>query len=830
MARIISCSARVTQPLAEGWECLRTSADAAACPSDLGDDGTWYPASVPGTFAAALREAGQWNGEPPLELDDDDVWYRTRFFGTGRETLCFAGLATISDIWMNGAHVLHTDNMFRPYAIEIDARGENELYICFRSLRAWLRRQRGRARWRTRLAVPSSLRFARTTLLGRMPGWCPAVHPVGPWQPVWRERWNGPFRLRGVDARATFADGDGKLALCCELGGDVPEDLQGCIEIGGHTGRLEQVAPDRLAGALSLPGIAHWWPHTHGEPALHQARLRIGDIVCDLGPVGFRSIAVDRGADGNGFGLRVNGEAVFCRGACWTTPDLVTLAADTASCRALLEDMRNAGLNTVRIAGTMVYGSDDFYALCDELGLLVWQDVMLASFDYPATPEFRSSLTAELDAFVARTQLNVSLAVFCGGSEVLQQAAMFGLARDRIDDSLYSSVIPDTIGARRGDVVYVANSPSGGDLPFQPNKGVTHYYGVGAYLRPLHDARESDVRFASECLALANVPCRRTFEAMRVAGITEPGWKRGVPRDPGAAWDFDDVRDDYLATLFGIDPLRVRYADFERYLELSRAVSCVLMEQVVSEWRRLGSGCRGGLVWQWQDVALGAGWGIIDSVHRRKPAWHALQRACRPRQLIVTDEGLNGLALHVLNERETALHAVLRIECLQDGATVVRQAQCPVDLAPRSGLCLDAASLLPEFFDITYAYRFGPPAHDVTIATLSDSVSGELIADAFHFPDVAAVQPREIGLEVAVDRDSHGWYLRLLSHRLARYLHIDDASFMPQEDWLHLPPGRPRRIALQPAKDDAHAIPRGEVRALNMMRAVPYAGHAPRPD
>ncbi len=102
--------------------------------------------------------------------------------------------------------------------------------------------------------------------------------------------------------------------------------------------------------------------------------------------------------------------------------------------------------------------------------------------------------------------------------------------------------------------------------------------------------------------------------------------------------------------LFRVDPLQLRYADFERYLELSRAVSCLLMEQVFNEWRRVGSGCRGGLVWQWQDVSLGAGWGVIDGLHRRKPAWYALQKACRSRQLILTDEGLNGLAVHILNE------------------------------------------------------------------------------------------------------------------------------------------------------------------------------------
>jgi beta-mannosidase len=823
VARLISSSAASIVQLVDGWECTSTPQGAAGIPEQVPSDANWIPARVPGTYATALRAAGLWNGIDGLPLDDMDIWYRTNFSGGEEEALCFEGLATVADVWLNGHFVLHSNNMFLPCQGTVRTLATNELYICFRSLSQWLRARQGRARWRSRIASPPTLRFSRTTLLGRMSGWCPTVHPVGPWRAILRRRRTSPVQITELDARASVRDGDGYLDLRCIVDANAGGDVDAAVDLGEDSAKLVRVSPREFAGRLVVPRVALWWPHTHGVPHLYPAKLRLGDLQYDLGRIGFRQIDVDHGADGNQFCLRVNGVPVFCRGACWTTPDLVSLPSEAQSHRPWLEAMRDAGLNMVRVGGTMVYEADSFYALCDELGLLVWQDAMLANFDYPHTSEFQTSLAAELEHFLDRTQLIASLAVFCGGSEVLQQARMFGLHPDKVDDRLYRTVIPEVLARSRPDVVYVCNSPSGGDLPFQPNVGIAHYYGVGAYLRPLSDARSAEVKFAAECLALANVPCARTVDEMGVTSTTEPRWKRAVPRDPGAGWDFDDVRDHYLARLFKVDPLRLRYADFARYLELSRAVSCILMEEVIGEWRRSGSTCRGALVWQWQDVAVGAGWGVIDSLGRRKAAWYGLQRASRPRQVVLTDEGLNGLHIHIINESDAPLHGRLTLTCFKDSATPVRKAEQVITIEPRSAVRLASGALMPDFFDITYAYRFGPLAFDATVASLYDALSGAVIAEACHFPDNAALAPIDPGLEVAVEHDADGWALRLLSRRFVRFLHIEDTAFIPTENWVHLPPNREARIALSPGPE-AGAKPEGEVHGLNMDRIVRYSG------
>src|SRR5262249_934027 len=149
------------------------------------------------------------------------------------------------------------------------------------------------------------------------------------------------------------------------------------------------------------------------------------------------------------------------------------------------------------------------------------------------------------------------------------------------------------------DVPFVASTPTGGVLPFRLDVGVSHYFGVGAYRRPIEDARRARVRFASECLGFANVPCDQTIDEFMQGEVptNHARWKVRVPRDEGGPWDFDDVRDHYVRALFGIDPSGLRMTDINRYLELGRVATGEVMAAALAEWRRAGSECRGALVW-----------------------------------------------------------------------------------------------------------------------------------------------------------------------------------------------------------------------------------------
>ncbi|TAJ86848.1 MAG: glycoside hydrolase family 2 protein [Reyranella sp.] len=792
------------------WHLACTAPGSVQTPADLPALLDWIAAPVPGTAAQALREAGRWTLEDPLPLHDQDIWYRTRVDGNGRRLLRFNGLATLAEVWLNGRSILVGDNMFLIHEVEVDLAGDNELAIVFRSLDVELARRKGRARWRTALVENNALRQVRTTLLGHMTGWQPAVHAVGPWRAVELIGQMGAPHVRAKRIRATLDGDDGLLDVSLDIdsSGTRPEAR---LTVAGIDAPLEWTGEGQLRGRMRVPDVEKWWPHTHGTPTLHRVRLVVGDFEIDLGQVGFRSIDIDGGVDGRGFALRVNGQPIFARGACWSTADLVTLASDREALAPWLRQARDAHMNMIRVGGTMVYESDDFFALCDELGLLVWHDFMFANMDYPiADPSFRASVEREADQFLGRVQAHPSLAVLCGGSEVGQQTAMLGLPPSLWSSPLFDEILPGIAAARCPDVVFVAQSPSGGVLPFQVDTRVSHYYGVGAYRRPLEDARRADVRFAAECLAFANTPAAST--PARASDI--------VPRDRGAEWDFTRVRDHYLAQLYGVDAAKLQTEDPVHYLRLSRALSADLMEAVVAEWRRPASRCAGALVWMLKDLSPGPGWGVVDSSGIPKLAWHGLRRAFRPVQVALTDEGLNGLAVHLINETAAPVSAKLSLLCLQAGDVVVMKRECELTMPARSARTMSAAELIGSFFDITYAYRFGPPPLELAAVALDDAGTGARLGEAAYFPLGRSAITHDPGLSAKLERDGEGWSVVVQADRFAPCIQIEAPHHHAGDEGFHLLPGEQRRVKLLPAAGAGEKPPTGEVLSVAPKRAT----------
>lgn len=798
----------VRMPLDKGWSLARLPAGFCADPNDLKMSSfEWRDAVVPGTVAMSVHA----DIDLPGAYDTDDWWYRLTFAAppyapNSRLVLCMDGLATLAEVWLNGAPVLSSQNMFIGHRIDVShlLLAQNQLIISFRSISHAAKVTRSRPRWKTSLVDVQNLRWFRTTLLGRIPGWTPPIEPVGPWAAIGLEI-AAAISVDSVTIQSHVLAGNGRFIICAIVNLPALSRLgQARLILDNNTYPLDctQTAITTVSGDLTIPAVPVWWPHTHGAATLLAWSLEIDvdgvSYTLQRGKIGFKQIRADQSDSKVRF--VVNDLPVFCRGACWITNDFISLRGDPGKLREKLFLAKTAGLNMLRVSGTSAYESDEFYSLCDELGILVWQDFMFANMDYPvADAAFRANIEAEVHYQLGRLSQHVCVAVYCGGSEIQQQASMLGLACEQWESEFFDSTLEQFCSASHANVPYFPSSPFGGALPFHVGAGIAHYYGVGAYKRPIADVKSARVKFAAECLGFANVPDPETMDLM-LNGKTppphHPRWKSRAPRDNGAGWDFDDIRDHYLQSLFGLDPIALRSQNLERYYAISRVVSGEVMQRVFSEWRNPVNHCGGALVWFFADLWPGAGWGIVDSTGRPKAAYWFLKRAWAQQALRFTDEGLDGLNIHLINERNIPLDAAVEFDLLREGRSISASSKTTVHVPAQSSITIQADALLGHFADSNWAYRFGPPKHDVITARLIRDADGTILSEDFFFP---------MGLNLPMQRAqvveaSSEWLTRytvavtLLSDVFLQSVNIDCRGFSPDDNYFHLAPNQKKRI------------------------------------
>lgn len=803
-------------PLDADWQ-LCALAPGAGLPTAAAD---WWPVGRASTAAAALRQLGLWQlDETPRRFDGEDWCWRLVFDrppvaddGAVAWVLGFDGLATLAEVWLNGVSLFVSRNMYVAQSMDVTAllRPEgNELLIRCGALDVALAERRPRPRWRAPLVENTQLRWFRTTFLGRTPGWSPPAPPVGPWRDIWLQARSG-VQLDDLQLHSPWLGEAGQLVLQARLQplGDAAVQRVALVcqsDAGEQSVDLTVATDGAVRGVLHLAAVRPWWPHTHGEPALYAAGLRVTvsgraePVTMALGRVGFRQIELDQ-HDG-GFRLRVNGQAVFCRGACWTPLDVVSLRASPEALRAAVRQAREAGMNMLRLPGPMVYEEDAFYAACDAEGMMVWQEFMFANMDYPADDAgFAAEVDAEVTQQLRRWQGHPCITVLCGNSEQEQQAAMWAADRSIWEPALFHRRIADHCAALMPEVPYWPSSSHGGAFPFRPDVGTSSYYGVGAYLRPVEDARTSGVRFAAECLAFTNVPSASTLARTREDDSAHPYQSRFK----AAERDFHAVRDHYFEQLTGLSSETLRQSDPSRWLALSRWVTGQLMSDTFGQWRSRGSVCGGGLIWFLRDLRPGMGWGLLDDEGVPKAAWHLLRRSLQPVMVALVDKGLNGIDIELVNEHAQALHATLEVAAWHGGQARIAQVNRPVVLAPREAQSLSLVGELDGFMDLGHAYRFGPPPCELITARLRDA-DGRLIAETIHLPK-GLNPPRhaDVGLQAAVrGSPAAGWVVAVRSAACAVGVQIEVAGgFHPEDDFFTLVPGEQRLIRLVAARGE----------------------------
>lgn len=809
-----------------GWEYAKSTLDKCLTPADS-QNLEWHPATVPGTVASELLRGQSINYDSVLPLDDDDFWYRGKVVlptdMPGSVQLHLDGLATFAEVWLDDKLVLRTDNMFCAHVLDVskhvqEAGVEHFLSIRFCGLSPFLAQKHPRAKWRTPFVQHRNLRFVRTSLVGRTPGISPQIPVVGPWRPVYFELRQAPS-LSVTRLNAMLVENIGVIDV--ELSVRGTEGLEAGDRLSLRCGdcttelTLESTMDEVLiaSGRLEIDKPELWWPHTHGAPHTYDIAIdgTVGgrDVSHNHKGIGFRTIEFK-----DPFAICVNGLEIFCRGACWRPIDFLSMNPDPDEMRRVLDLAVDAGMNMLRITGETAYETDTFYSLCDELGIMVWQDFMFARLDYPVEDEnFLSSITIEAAQLLRRLSTHPCLTMLCGNTEVAQTAALLGLDKEKWSNRWFDQSLPSLCQELLPAVPYWRSSPDGGDMPFYTDEGVSHYFGVGAYRQELVDAVVNAPVFASECLAFGIPPIGS------IGKLVDPDVEMSSPADANASWSFLDVTEYYASKLYSADLSELKKTDLDRYSQLCGIVVGEVMYYVQSQWRRRGRPCNGSLHIALNDAAEGSGWGLIDSEGSPKAPYFFLKRAWKPLALIIVDEGVNGLKLIVHNDRPMEFLGTLNVAFCRFDGVVVHGGELDLNLAARSRLELSAESIVGHFVDSSYTYQFGAPAFDYVVGELV-ATRRAVVEETIWLVGRSQISPiQEIDVEIDVmEQEDGNLRLILLASRFVQSLTLVTNQFDVSDNCFHLPPNKPKSILAQPRDTADHFLL--TARGTNMSNTV----------
>ena len=615
------------------------------------------PAEVPGSVYHDLLAAGRIpdpfyrdNETEALKLMEYDFHYSRAFQADGELLDCGAvllrceGLDTLAAVYINGAEAGRADNMHRVWEFDVKdllREGENNIAVHFASPTKFIRESYA--------ADPAdgtadamegfpSLRKAHC-MFGW--DWGPRLPDAG----IWRD-----ISLLGVDT-ARIRD---------VLVKQFHEDGRAALEIDTHIARLTDApaevrvsvtAPDGtvLTGAgetcqIEVPDPWLWWPAGYGGQPLYrvEAELVSGGTRLDVWSrrIGLRTMTVSRvkSEHGESFSHCVNGVDVFAMGMDYIPEDSLLPRVTPERTRRLLEDARAANVNTIRVWGGGYYPDDYFYDICDELGLLVWQDFMFACAVYNLTDAFEETITAEFVDNIRRLRSHPSLALWCGNNE-MEQFAGSGLwikaMRQKSDYiKMFQYIIPKVLKAEDPQAFYWPSSPSSGgdfDEPGDPSRGDVHDWDVWHGLKPFTDYRNYLFSYVSE-FGFQSFPCMETIESFT------------LPEDRNI-FSYIMEKHQRNATANGriVTYLSQNYlypATLDKLVYASQLLQAQAMQYGVEHWRRNRGRCMGAVIWQLNDCWPVASWAGIDYFGRWKALQYYARRFFAPVLVSCHEEGL----------------------------------------------------------------------------------------------------------------------------------------------------------------------------------------------
>jgi beta-mannosidase len=646
----------------------------------------WLPALVPGCVHTDLMAAGRIpdpfvadNELRVLWVAEADWVYRRTFdvepglLEADHVQLVCDGLNTFATVTLNGVVIGRAENMYRQFRWDVKSllkAAGNELVIAFNSTVRYITDQQAQREMAgVSQAIPGGP-HSRTAPCQFGWDWGPQLPPMGIWKDIRLEAYS-QARLTDVHLRQRHENGAVIVSVLVTVDTWTTGTLLSRLEIAHPGGSLLAVEHEIMNGQALLeikveePQL--WWPNGYGEQPLYEIEVKLLDgsqaLDRQVFRLGLRTIELRQEPDqwGRSFTFVINGVPIFAKGANWIPADSFPTRITYRQMHHLLKSAVESYQNMVRVWGGGFYEDEMFYDICDELGILVWQDFIFSCSTYPLDEEpFLENVHQEVIQNVKRLRHRTSLALWCGNNEMEEGIEAWANFRvpdyeDLVNgyDRFFHHLLPEWVAELDPDHAYWPSSPSSG-TPFENVKGQeqgdAHYWLVWHGRLPFTAYRTVFPRFMSE-FGFQSLPPMETIKTY----AEESDWNLTsyIMEHHQRHSSGNGLMISQMADLFRMP------RDFASLVYLTMIVQAEGIRYGVEHWRRHMDRVKGTLYWQLNDTWPVASWSSIDYFGRWKALHYAAKRFYAPVLLSLREEG-NQVEVHVssdlLNTWEGAIH------------------------------------------------------------------------------------------------------------------------------------------------------------------------------
>lgn len=801
----------------------------------------WYPATVPGVvhtdllknkiiedpFISLNERSVQW-------VDKEDWIYETNFnvptqiISKNNIRLFFKGLDTYADVYLNEVKILEAENMFREWKIDVKPllkETNNQLRIYFHSpiKKTMAICDASEIKYRgtdaSDLSQIGGVFDKKLSPYARKAGyhfgwdWGPRLVTSGIWRPIVLEAWN-EVKIENVQIQQkNVTSKRADIFTTVEILSDGNHSNAKVQIIDGLTNKLFGEINANLKKGInavkvnfSMKNPKLWWSRGLGEQYLYELRTQIvkdGRVAdSQVEKIGIRSIKVFRETDeiGLGFYFELNGIPIFTKGANYIPCDIFVPRVTKEIYKQTILDAVDANMNMLRVWGGGIYENDYFYELCDEYGILVWQDFMFACKTYPAEGEFMENIKQEAIDNIRRLRNHASLAIWCGNNEIMDALMHWGnkgwlneyrLIKPEYAETtwnqyydLFHVVLPQLVEEYDSQSFYLPSSPfTDMKATHDETMGDVHYWKAWSNALPISTFNEVKSRYFSE-YGFQSFP---VFESVKKYAPNERDWDI---KSEVMMWHQrgGSKANERIETCMLYDYGKAK--DFESMLYLSQVLQGDAMKIAMESHRRNMPFCMGSLYWQINDCWPVASWSSRDYYGRWK-AQHYFARKAYDDVLITANKENDTLVLYVVSDRLKAFKAELEVILLTlDGKEVNRYKKTlkiPANTSTKS-FSLSESELLN-----------GHSKSDVVVRLELKENNGRLYSNNYFLLRQKEINFPQTEIKKEVIPIAGGFELSLLTNKYARAVFVslsdDKASF--SDNFIDLLPGKTEKIIIK---------------------------------